>query len=233
LKAGGPNYIAQFISAEDRPSARETTLPDDSPLALLADAVRSMTHFPERARIIATLHSYEEWWHAEFSRAHDHFLLLGEDNFRRYLPLRVVRVRVHRDDSPFEIFARVAAARRTGARVVVSAPCDHDNEWIVSLERITERWAGAIEFVEEEDADVAASMTNVFDERVRFGCARRVPDLVRRAAAEHGIYVADAPVVADGRMELLWYLREQSISDAYHRYGNLGVRAGEPRAEPL
>jgi RHH-type proline utilization regulon transcriptional repressor/proline dehydrogenase/delta 1-pyrroline-5-carboxylate dehydrogenase len=32
---------------------------------------------------------------------------------------------------------------------------------------------------------------------------------------------------------LLWYVREQSVSFDYHRYGNLGVRSGEARAEPL
>jgi len=37
-------------------------------------------------------------------------------------------------------------------------------------------------------------------------------------------------VVAEGRLELLWYVREQSISRDYHRYGNLGRRATEARA---
>jgi RHH-type proline utilization regulon transcriptional repressor/proline dehydrogenase/delta 1-pyrroline-5-carboxylate dehydrogenase len=32
---------------------------------------------------------------------------------------------------------------------------------------------------------------------------------------------------------MLWYLREQSISVDYHRYGNLGNRADESRAEVL
>jgi RHH-type proline utilization regulon transcriptional repressor/proline dehydrogenase/delta 1-pyrroline-5-carboxylate dehydrogenase len=31
----------------------------------------------------------------------------------------------------------------------------------------------------------------------------------------------------------LWYVREQSISTDYHRYGNLGMRADEVRAEVL
>jgi len=34
-------------------------------------------------------------------------------------------------------------------------------------------------------------------------------------------------------VELLWCLHEQSVSHAYHRYGNLGARAPERRAEPL
>jgi RHH-type proline utilization regulon transcriptional repressor/proline dehydrogenase/delta 1-pyrroline-5-carboxylate dehydrogenase len=36
--------------------------------------------------------------------------------------------------------------------------------------------------------------------------------------------VADEPVLPIGRLELLHYLREQTISSDYHRYGNLGVR---------
>ncbi len=37
--------------------------------------------------------------------------------------------------------------------------------------------------------------------------------------------------VREGRLELLWYVREQSISTDYHRYGNLGIRADEARAQ--
>jgi RHH-type proline utilization regulon transcriptional repressor/proline dehydrogenase/delta 1-pyrroline-5-carboxylate dehydrogenase len=43
------------------------------------------------------------------------------------------------------------------------------------------------------------------------------------------VYIADAPPVAHGRVELLSYVQEQSLSHVYHRYGNLGRRAGEPR----
>jgi RHH-type proline utilization regulon transcriptional repressor/proline dehydrogenase/delta 1-pyrroline-5-carboxylate dehydrogenase len=31
--------------------------------------------------------SYERVWAAEFSREHDHFRLIGQDNVRRYLPV--------------------------------------------------------------------------------------------------------------------------------------------------
>jgi RHH-type proline utilization regulon transcriptional repressor/proline dehydrogenase/delta 1-pyrroline-5-carboxylate dehydrogenase len=100
------------------------------------------------------------------------------------------------------------------------------------LERLTEEWGGAIEFLEESDAALAEAVRSGEAERVRFACPERVPVVVRGAAAEEGAYVADRPVVGQGRVELLWYLREQSISFAYHRYGNLGSRAGERRREP-
>ena len=57
--------------------------------------------------------------------------------------------------------------------------------------------------------------------------------MIRQAAAKSLQYVADTPVSSHGRIELLWYFREQSVSHMYHRYGNLGLRAAEPRDEPL
>jgi RHH-type proline utilization regulon transcriptional repressor/proline dehydrogenase/delta 1-pyrroline-5-carboxylate dehydrogenase len=44
--------------------------------------------------------------------------------------------------------------------------------------------------------------------------------------------IADWPVLQHGRIELLWYVREQSLCVDYHRYGNLGIRTAEQRAEP-
>jgi hypothetical protein len=51
-----------------------------------------------------------------------------------------------------------------------------------------------------------------------------------QAAVEAGGCVVSVPVSGEGRLELLWYVQEQSISIDYHRYGNLGQRAAEERA---
>jgi RHH-type proline utilization regulon transcriptional repressor/proline dehydrogenase/delta 1-pyrroline-5-carboxylate dehydrogenase len=82
--------------------------------------------------------------------------------------------------------------------------------------------------VEESDADLAAALAGLHDLRIRYAGRDRVPPDVRRTAAT-GHWIADAPVVSAGRVELLWYLREQTVSTDYHRYGNLGRRAGEAR----
>ena len=39
-------------------------------------------------------------------------------------------------------------------------------------------------------------------------------------AAKLGSYIAMAQPLAEGRVELLHYLKEQSISYEYHRYGS-------------
>jgi RHH-type proline utilization regulon transcriptional repressor/proline dehydrogenase/delta 1-pyrroline-5-carboxylate dehydrogenase len=44
---------------------------------------------------------------------------------------------------------------------------------------------------------------------------------VRAAAHEAGVAVIDAPVLATGRLELRWYLREQTVARVVHRYGNV------------
>ena len=186
-------------------------------------------------RIESALDSYDSWWREEFSREHDHFRLLGQDNHRRYLGFREIRIRVASDDGFFDIFARACAARVTGARVTVSTPPGDPPPAVKLLDALTHGWAAGIEFVEENDEQLTAllrQMPPCPDERIRFAAPSRVPPVLRTAAAASGQYLADEPVLAEGRVELLWYVREQTISHDYHRYGNLGARGAETRLEP-
>jgi RHH-type proline utilization regulon transcriptional repressor/proline dehydrogenase/delta 1-pyrroline-5-carboxylate dehydrogenase len=189
----------------------------------------------QTCRVLAAIESYSQWARDEFHQAHDHFRLLGEDNFRRYQPVEPLRIRVHADDSLFDIFACAAAARAAGARATISVPSSLAGAAAAAVElldRLTDSWAGAIEFIEENDDTLAELIQEGRVARVRYAAADRVPHVIRQAAAKSLQYVADTPVVAQGRIELLWYFREQSVSHMYHRYGNLGLRADEPRAEP-
>jgi RHH-type proline utilization regulon transcriptional repressor/proline dehydrogenase/delta 1-pyrroline-5-carboxylate dehydrogenase len=208
-------------------------------LASLLDAIdRPADSLDEATReaIRGAVLSYDDWWAREFSVEHDHFRLLGQDNIRRYLSFREVRVRCAPEDGVFEVYARVAAARVTGARVIVSRAAEPpDGPDLAHLEACTESWAAGIEFVEESDETLAGwirALAPHAPERLRYAAPGRVPGLVREAAAEAGIFIADEPVEADGRIELLWNLREQSVSCDYHRYGHLGARGSERRREP-
>jgi RHH-type proline utilization regulon transcriptional repressor/proline dehydrogenase/delta 1-pyrroline-5-carboxylate dehydrogenase len=186
-----------------------------------------------RTRLAVAIDSYIHWSETEFSQSHDHFRLIGEDNFRRYLPIANLWIRVHPEDAPFDVLARACAARMAGCRVVVSTPPDFHGparDAVELLDALTDSWAAAIEFVEESDAELAAAMNSLRVGRVRYAAPDRVPEAIRRASAESMVYVADAPPLAEGRIELLWYLQEQSLSRVYHRYGILGRRSTEMRA---
>ena len=95
------------------------------------------------------------------------------------------------------------------------------------LDDSTDSWGAAIEFVEEDDAELARAILTQQTDRVRYAAPDRVSPDIRAAAADALQYIADAPPLAHGRIELLWYFEEQSLSVLYHRYGNLGLRADE------
>jgi RHH-type proline utilization regulon transcriptional repressor/proline dehydrogenase/delta 1-pyrroline-5-carboxylate dehydrogenase len=239
MKAGGPNYVAQFMNFADvatKPSGGGPTQPT---LAGLCEQLRLRSGDlgddgdRESARICAAAVSYEQAYRNEFGISHDHFRLVGQDNFRRYRPLGDVRVRIHPRDTAFDLFARVCAAHTVGSRVTVSIPPQFTSPALRLLEQLTESWAAAIEFAEESDDQLVAAIREQQTDRVRYAAAERVPLAAWRASAENGICVVSNPVLGEGRLELLWYLQEQSISIDYHRYGNLGVRAKESRTEPL
>jgi RHH-type proline utilization regulon transcriptional repressor/proline dehydrogenase/delta 1-pyrroline-5-carboxylate dehydrogenase len=228
MKAGGPNYVAQFMQFEDVPTSFPAK-PTTAWLVQLCDALLARKA-DDAARVVAAIASCEAAQREEFGKEHDHFKLVGQDNVRRYLPCQNVRLRIHPNDTAFETLIRACAARLAGCRVTVSTPPDGTLPSVKLLEEVTESWAGAIEFVEETDDQLAAAIRAGQTDRVRFAASDRVPVAVLQAGNEACGCVVSAPVSGEGRLEMLWYLHEQSVSTDYHRYGNLGMRADESRA---
>ncbi len=239
IKAGGPNYVAQLMDFLPEGDPRVSQDLTDPHLAELCESLRDLTDDPgvlpadQLRQVLTAIGSYSLYMDEEFGREHDHFRLIGQDNFRRYLPVEHLRVRIHEDDTFFEVFGRVCAAKAAGCRIAISIPRHFDSPAVKLLEELTESWAAAIEFVEESDNQLAGIILRHLTDRLRYASPDRVPEAVKRAVAETGQYVAAAPVLAVGRIELLWYLREQSLCVDYHRYGNLGARADEPRSDSL
>ena len=236
IKAGGPNYVAQlmrFTGSNALPA--KSSVEDEGLRKLLEQFESSASDLQLQAddahRIQSAARCYQEFWSQEFGQTHDHFRLIGQDNIRRYLPVRELRIRVEAMDSPFEIMARICAAKMSGCRITISSSTIEDHPLLHWLDEMTHDWGAAIEFVEEDDQQLANAVKEGGTQRLRYADPDRVPTIVRKAAAETGLFVADEPVLGHGRIELLWYLEEQSISDNYHRYGNLGDRTDEQRSE--
>ncbi len=70
----------------------------------------------------------------------------------------------------------------------------------------------------ETDEEFLSSLDHY--ERIRT-CSPEIPVELYRKAAEKCKYIATAPPVSEGRVELLHYLKEQSITFEYHRYGSI------------
>jgi RHH-type proline utilization regulon transcriptional repressor/proline dehydrogenase/delta 1-pyrroline-5-carboxylate dehydrogenase len=97
------------------------------------------------------------------------------------------------------------------------------------LETLTHDWGGRIELVEEDSATLADQIRRGFVDRIRGLEGLKADAVVLQSCREAFVPIIDEPIIASGRIEPLWYLQEQSLSVDYHRYGNLGRRAGEMR----
>ncbi|MDZ4289529.1 MAG: aldehyde dehydrogenase family protein, partial [Prosthecobacter sp.] len=227
LKAGGPNYVTQLMDFQEQLPDTPATPPPHSKLGRFLASLQGWDtlNLTENTRLIAAFSSYEHWWDEEFGREHDSFKLRGQDNLRRYLPISEMRICLHPDDSPFEVFARVAAARMAGCHLTVSVPEGFESRALKRLRTATADLDEDIAFIEEGDDELGRALLAHKADRVRYASADRVPIAVRRAAIESNVFIADVPVLMEGRLELLWYVREQSVSFDYHRYGNLGARS--------
>ena len=218
-KAGGPNYALQLARW------RQVSLPagdaECSPRVAeaLTHCLALMGGDAEAAAVLrASAASYAAAWRGHFGREHDPSALLGEDNVFRYRPCRGIIARGA--GSPpaqrLALLQALLAALTADAPLTLSLPRGEPWPWL-------EEHAGMTAVIESE-----AQLT----ERLRSGTFERLRVLapvsldVRAAAHQAGVAVIDAPAVATGRLELRWYLREQTVSRVRHRYGNVIEPAG-------
>ena len=182
LKAGGPNYVAQFMT--------------------ITDKVGTTTDFRT---------SYAEWYEREFRHPRNiQPKIRGEQNVFRYLPLTGGMVlRLFGDETKEQVEMVCLAAQTVGTPLTVSA--DDGNALLDAA-----RTFGA-KTVNENLAAFCESIKKY--ERIRT-ISTEVPDIVFQAAANYDKYIAQALPMHDGRIELIHYIKEQSISNEYHRYGS-------------
>ncbi len=217
-KAGGPNYVASLCHW------RETALPLAQAQIGEASAARlnalqevlAPLAMDQLQRLHAGLGNYAHAWETHFSLAHDPSAVLGESNVFRYRPVRNVLVRARgAGASPgaalCEAALAVLAARQCGCAVELFAGAEHA--------ALYDALARALDapLRTGDDAGFAAALVGF--ERARVFEAQ--PDAVHSAALDAHTHIADQPLSLFGRLELRHYLREQSVTQTTHRYGNL------------
>ena len=141
----------------------------------------------------------------EFAAVHDPSGLFCESNEFRYRALPTIVVRVAANARPFDVARVLAAATLVDAPLHVSVAPDYAGP----LGRVVRRDENADDFIE--------------------WAQRALPDRVRLLGDEPALltdlppttFLDDRPPIGDGRIELLRYLREQTVSRTLHRFGNL------------
>lgn len=236
IKVGGPNYVAQFMEFTETGPPSTGDVKQAHPLINAADLWNR--HLKEGKyvdlkndiqRSIQAVHSYLYNYETLFGIEKDYFHLRGEDNIIRYLPIGSIVIRLSPEDTLFECLARIAAAQIAKCKVILSLPSElstPSSDFLQSKEAVN--WLGSAQILTQTDEELIAMIPQI--QRIRYASPDRVPRKVYEAAAQTGFYISRNPVLAEGRIELLQYFQEQSISHAYHRYGNLGVRGVKEKA---
>jgi RHH-type proline utilization regulon transcriptional repressor/proline dehydrogenase/delta 1-pyrroline-5-carboxylate dehydrogenase len=142
--------------------------------------------------------SYIDYMINHFSQGHDPSQVLGQDNIFSYVPRTKMAFRVQSSDNPQDVKRVLKAARVCNAEMLVS---DHKLETDEQfIERLKEGRLSRVRLISEPTKELM------------------------KALAEMSCSVIRTPVISNGRIELVHYMREVSLSVDYHRYGNLGER---------
>jgi RHH-type proline utilization regulon transcriptional repressor/proline dehydrogenase/delta 1-pyrroline-5-carboxylate dehydrogenase len=222
-KAGGPNYVPQFAVAH------QSSLPQEK--AAVGPIVDNLTNFIKKLELskddlslwYASVANYA-FWAKRFQHEHDPSKILGQDNFLTYRPYSRICFRLQSTDQPIDILRVCAAALLTETPMQISYTRGQTK---ILINDMWHHLMPIFRLVPESEEQ--------FIERVSSGAFARSRLLsdpstaLNEAAAQSACHLAHAPVLANGRFELLHYLHEVSISHDYHRYGNLGIREGESR----
>ncbi|MBQ8736572.1 MAG: bifunctional proline dehydrogenase/L-glutamate gamma-semialdehyde dehydrogenase [Bacteroidaceae bacterium] len=154
--------------------------------------------------------SYAKAYETEFAHPRDWNKCHGEQNLFRYLPLDSMVLRLFPGDSDEQAKMIALAAKTCKTPLTISFdPSDDRSASLASTGCILKK---------EGMKDFLASMASY--ERIRT-CSPNIPMEMYEKAAATNKYIATAPPVKEGRVELIHYIKEQSISYEYHRYGSI------------
>lgn len=200
-KAGGPNHVGHFgrwTAAPMQAAPDELTL--SAAVAAMLERWSAHLDEPSMQFLRAAAASDQQAWETEFGCTHDDAGLGVERNLRRYLPTRVA---IRSEGSNVHVARLQIAAVRAGAPVRISSAVP-----VPVGEHVTEPVEAWLRWV----ADAGPS-------RVRLvGLDAR--SVAVAVGGDPAIAVYGDEVTGAGPVELLAFVREQTVSITAHRYGS-------------
>lgn len=222
-KAGGFNYVSQFMDI----NYKETNLYESCSNRYIEQMRTFLTRdtvFNEECEIaLKHICHFAHWYEVEFLKEHDYSHIRGESNIIRYIPVKSVLLRIKDEDDLSEVLTSIMAIKMIGAKLHISIPHKTKKAELIWLESKKKSFIGSEDTFSRDDEDMLISkMLQV--QRIRYLHPDNVCNVTYEKLATDARYIASTPFVSHGRLELMHYFVEQSISNSYHRYGNLGIQ---------
>lgn len=225
-KAGGPNYLMLLGTWSDAYGTEGAPAPKNaisSPAAGLLTAVREneLLSAEDLDWVRTAAADDAHWWDEEFGAAKDRTGLDSEANIFRYRSQEVL-LRFSEDAPVREVVRTLAAATVTGSPVSISYAPSVSDETKKALTALAGELG--LTLAREADANFAAELAAGSCD-VGVGARVRVvgtlPAEVReKLAPRPEVALLDDAVTSSGRVELRYWVKEQSVSMTLHRFGN-------------
>jgi RHH-type proline utilization regulon transcriptional repressor/proline dehydrogenase/delta 1-pyrroline-5-carboxylate dehydrogenase len=223
-KAGGPNtllVLGDWVDAPGEPSEDLTLDGLDGRVRTTIEAFQPVLEFTEFDRVRRAALGDEECWTNEFGRSTDPSALGVERNVFRYRPAEVV-IRLGENGDLGDLARVLIAGVRCRARLLISTASPLP--------------AGLLPFVDDGTPlgrtllgilGVKVESDDAFNARVARGLPARirligapVGDLHHATGGSPDTAIWAGEVTEAGRIEMLPFLKEQSVSITAHRFGN-------------
>ena len=213
LKAGGVNYVTQFLEI----STKSKDAAINPKVALLSKIFLSLST-QELELLSQAYDDAQHQWKHYFSKEHEEIKIRGEENIMRYLPPKKIIQIINRNDSLINILLRLVQSSCLPGKVEVLVTNNQAHLSYNQMKVLKNRFGFKLgKFRSWRELEKKLKPTT----RIRVEIKEDIPKLFMNRAHAKAIHIYTGKPIAYARIELLTYLQEQSISHAYHRYGNL------------
>ncbi len=210
-KTGGPNYLVSLGTWKEKSLPQQLSTPGERIASLVENLCRDLPDDSRRIRAAAS--SQARWWNEEFGLEHDPSQIHGESNIFRYVPHVSVVVRCPKQTTDSDLALLILVTKLTGVKAEVSL--DQKRSWMMAYGNHN------ISVVEESANDLLQRLSIADKSSSSVLRYPNCPDDFRTQVEKLGFVVQDMPFLANGRLELINWFREQAISETLHRYGNI------------
>lgn len=209
IKAGGVNYTSCFVNFSENEAYNENVK-----ISSKFKALQELLPEESKARFAYAVDSYLKNWKEEFSVERDVNNILGESNVFRYRPIKSCVLRLNGSEELCDIFMVAVACCVTGTSLTISYDVDNGN-----IENAKDALSALNIRTKEQSEDLFLAELDQYERGRTF--SDNLSDEVCKKTSETGKYIATPKALVEGRVELLHYLKEQSVTYEYHRYGSI------------
>ena len=216
FKAGGPNYLVQLMNIKEHSYPKEINNAM-SDYSTIKEILSSLAPNEVQTWEIA-VGSYQYNLENYFLKHEDPSQITGQDNYLRYSPVEKVQFFVQGHEEFLDVYRVIAASHICGSPLEIICSNNTAEKFQLknfNLEGVTLKILNESSLLDEIGRSEFAKTRIIHS----------VPKEWQEKAAENFVSLQANPVYSSGRLELLNYLKSTSVSDNFHRYGNLGNKS--------